>query len=292
MIINIGKNDILQGVSIDIIKSNLLEIIDRVTKAGIICVMANIIPQGTINLTITKNIYLVNEYLMKLQNSISNFILVDFFSAIVNPLNDLARINMLTSDNIHPSTKGAYYMGKELARVVDKYIPEITIFKGGNGGGIITNSYLLGGTTTATSWNVVASGSPVASKVLRENGMEWQQFTSTGLATIEFNQSIYSGFTIGKKYKLIGEIEIDDDCLPDRYGINLAIRNSTSQIGESYGNYISSDITIRFPDESLTGILETPIIEILEGTARIVIYYLYKGIGTVRFGRCRLVEID
>lgn len=297
IIINIGKNDISQNIDVALIKSNLLEIYNRITKAGILCIMNNIIPYGTYNSLQVQNIFSVNEYLFNLQSEKDNLIIVDMYSAIVNPSSDISRANLLNTDNVHPSAQGAYFMGVALSYALDKYLPSVNLWQGSNGLAsqqLSLNPYLLGGETIATSWTFfVSNGIGVASKLLRDNGLEWQQIEMTTYGEFSIYQSIPNNLIVGKKYKFIVEYEIDETATEiDSYIIELQAKNSSNvAIFSSRGLDISSSITIRFPQKVTMGVIETSWVEITPDTFRIVPYIRAKLLGKIRFGRTRLLEV-
>jgi len=296
--VNIGKNDISQNIDIQTIKNNLLEIYTRIKKAGIICILNNIIPYGTSDLDQINAIYGVNEYLRQLQETKNDLIVCDMYSSIVDPATNISFTDYLVSDNIHPSVIGAYFMGEAFRNSIEKYIPNIVLFQGSNGTvdtNIINNSFMLGGTTTATGWSFyVSSGVGVTSKVRRDKGLEWQQAEMTTFGEASFYQSIYSNFQIGDKYKFIAEYELDSNVVQvDSYRIELLSKDSEGvNLFSVRGLDIGSSTMIRFPQAITSGVIETPELEITADTYRIIPYLKFKLLGKIRFGRTRLIKTN
>ena len=291
----IGTNDVSQTMAASVTMSNILSIYKAINAAGILCVLGTIPPRAAYYGPFVSHTTAVNQYIMNMQALYSGLIVVDYHGALVNPATDTSRTNMLY-DSVHPSVQGAHTMGIALSEALDKFTPKLTVFQNTNGAiieSLVTNGCMLGGTTTATSWTgTVNSGIGTFAKVARPRGLEWQQVDFTILGDFIINQSIYTGWAVGEKWKLIVEYELDALAVPDRYGCSVYIRdvaNTAIYVAESM--FIASATAIRFPLEATSGVMETPVFTIPAGTVRLIPQLAGKLTGKIRFGRVRFIKV-
>jgi hypothetical protein len=291
MFILAGTNDTGDAVPLATTVANLTYMYDKCKNAGIIVIACTVPPRDVT--TYNSAIYAVNGWIRAQQYNRSDYIVCDFYSALVEPSTDIAKTNF-TSDGIHPSAFGAYFMGKEIAAKLAPRLASPMLFAGSNGdlvNTIVTNGYLLGGSTVATGWTGgIGSGTGTFSKVARANSLEWQQCNMTTLGDFSFYQSIFSNWAVGDKVKLVWEYEVDANAVIDRFGISLTIRDGSSIIGNANGLYIASGTAIRFYNEASTGVIETAWITIPVGAVRLLPYFTAKLTGSIRFGRCRIIK--
>ncbi|MFA9238302.1 MAG: SGNH/GDSL hydrolase family protein [Candidatus Paceibacteria bacterium] len=296
MIINIGTNDVGQNVAKEIIKANLLTIINRIRSAGIICVINTILPRDDSNSeNFATEIFYLNNFLRDLQGTLDNYILFDGYASIVSPATNLPRANTLV-DGVHPSAQGAPEIGYELANSMDKYLKPISLFSGGNtdiATGYLNNPYMLGGTTVATGWTGnIDSGAGVFTKVARDYGLEWQQINMTTLGVFTMYNYI-QGIVVGDKIQVITEFELDDDAVIDKYTMRIEAKaQGNIGINGAHSIFIDEIRPIRFSKKINKGILATPVFTVPAGTFDLILFLSAKLTGKIRFGRNRIIKVS
>lgn len=287
--INIGKNDIMQNKPLQEIKDNLLNIATQIISNGSICIMATIIPRATSIGTEIQDIFKINSYIKGLQQTLNNFLVVDFYSAIVNPSNALSRTGLLDSGGIHPTAKGAYFMGKAIFDKFDNILHHIDIFDGSNLTEGYLNPYMLGGTTISPSWGTYnTSGIQVYSKVPRDNALEWQQIDSTGSFALQ--QALFS-FPVGGKISLFVEYEIPEKplFLNKISAYMLAYDSAHTALARGVGfQFTEGDF---FETASSKGIIYIPEFTIPALTKNIALYLVADLSGIIRFGRIKTILV-
>ena len=112
------------------------------------------------------------------------------------------------------------------------------------------------------------------------------------LGDFSINQSIYTGWVVGEKWKLVVEYELDALAVPDRYGCSVFIRDAASAVIHTVeGMFIASATAIRFPLDITSGVMETPVFTIPAGTVRLIPQLAGKLTGKIRFGRVRFIKV-
>ena len=303
--IMIGKNDIVQGISTDIIKANLLAIYQRCWDAGIIVIAGTITPNlvvqpsGTSSVNQIRDTYVINNWLKTLPSLYNNFILVDFFKALVNPSTSLAKTNILR-DEIHPSAQGAYLMGLELYNVFNNKLMPVDLFSNGNldTSNIVANPCLLG-SVSGVPTNFAVYSNPagaVSSKIVRDNGFEWTESTTTQLTEVEFYQVISNANLVGKKIKCIWEFEVPQiNTEMHHFHLSCLVKTSGGAVVPNTGVaglFHASSQAIPMINATMSGVIETDWCLIPATSARFDIKMQCKFNGKVRFGQVAILVKD
>lgn len=174
-----------------VVVPNLRSIYQTLTAAGIYVVALAVLPRPTGSTAQKQNILLVNRWIADYWASKSGGEFVDAFAAVVDPTSTTqAATSNALSDNVHPSNLGAYWIGKKISPVLqrfssnsalvssaydDAYVNTASLVKSKNpmmlGSGGVAYAPFTG--AAATGFSVSASGSPsgTASVVARADGM-------------------------------------------------------------------------------------------------------------------------
>ena len=284
----IGKNDIIQTVATSTIISNIENIIERTISAGKICVMGTIIPSTTDTVSQIESISRVNQFIIESRAVYTNYIVVDYFTSIVNYSTSQAMTDY-TTDGIHPSTHGAFYMGRAFEEaflnkpigIYKNITPNAT-----NNFQLATNSQFLGGTIKATGWDIY--GSISNSKESLTNNNEVQVINGDGIAGISVTQSIYNGFVAGDKIVGIVEVEVSDVVNLDYLTLAIIARSSSGVVYTNTVFQLASASTIRFPDEKYSIQVEIPSFIIPLNTLRIIPTISAKINGTLKVSKFQI----
>lgn len=296
-----GANDIMQNVDTATIENNLLTICQTLISNGITVIEGTIPPihASTTTTAQKQKIIEVNNYIRSLKSVLNNFILVDWFEDLVNPSNGGYATNMSQKDGIHPSVQGAYKMGYKMYTVLNTIIPTTSIFSGSNlydTKNPFINPYSLGGTTLAPNLGVYSPGGTIInSKVARGNGLEWQQVSNSAATPSNINLywDIWTGFKVGQKVSAYIEFEIDSTTanVDNFNGGLLAMNSSSNTLASSYSLPMAgtSDLGVKFGQNTISGIMYIPRFIIPENTAQLMLQFSSTQTGTFRIGRTRTI---
>lgn len=225
----------------------------------------------------------------------------------VIPVNFADVLNSITTANtfrtnyspngVALSTVGAMAAGKVLADALRPYVGGSTFLAYGGAPSTLTPNPFLTGTSgtkatgvtgsqadsSATQWTGSA-GVVTASKVVREDYGEWQQFRVTGGGTIlQFVMTATA--TVGDVVCAECEFEADDDWVT----MNAFSLQLTSGSQAAYDARVVDNLSLLSPGE---GVLRTPSLTVATGgTALSVLCNIKGSSGTVRIGRMRIKKV-
>ena len=286
-----GTNDITAGTDISVIKSNLLTMYKMLINSGITVVACTLLPRAITGYR--PSIININNFIRSLRSTLKNFIVCDWYEDTASPVDDNWFAGF-SDDGLHPNVKCAYAMGKRLYTTLKDIIPVNPIFTGSNTNdatAIFPNTYLLGGSTKATDWNIPTTATVIASKVARANGLEWQQIENTGATatSVKINKTINSTkFVIGTKVSAYVEYEIDASATSitsctafiSTWTLGGSMISSTTGLG----GYLTD-----FVPTPTSGIIYIPRFTIPVGTGTLDIAVQSTLIGKFRVGRIRVI---
>ncbi len=119
VIILAGVNDIYQGMLLDAIKRNLLDMYQQAIKANILPVAATVLPYNTASLPESEAIRELNHWVQETAAGHLGFLFCDTNKAVANPTNpDRLRSS---PDGLHPDVSGYRRMGEALAQTIEKH---------------------------------------------------------------------------------------------------------------------------------------------------------------------------
>lgn len=198
-----GTNDLSSDIDAATIVGNLVSIWTALTKAGISVVATTILPRS-FNMTASRSRTLLqaNNLIRRAAASMRNVYLWDSFQNLANQSGLLAECNSaLYADDLHPNRTGAYWMGYDLAQVLNSIFPQSVpcqyqCISGGDlydatyapNGNKLTNAMLAG--TGGTNVGAYATGSVATGySVYRGSGTTITCVSSKGTATTVSGQS-------------------------------------------------------------------------------------------------------
>jgi lysophospholipase L1-like esterase len=321
-----GINDMNNGKTPAQTMAILSGMFDRNAQLGALTVMLGPVPFGDSTMAQRTYIHTMAALLRREAQTRRNFILIDCHPAV----SDMSDADLwlglpaakYTADGIHFGLWGAMRVGKLIAEALRRVIPPAACWPSGSASSystidknLIANAGLTGTAGTlangatgvvATSWGISSqsgatfSGTVDCSIVPRTDfkGGAWQQVKLAGAAgDAQFSQNISTGFTPGKKYRAI--IEIDStDYQPTGGSGALRFRFQSNMTGGSAG---ANGLDLSGADESLgfatdlllgRGLAITPIIIPDSSAWRLQVTMLMRGTGTIRFGRPALIEVN
>lgn len=169
-----GINDLGASVSVAAIQAAFLTIINKLVEKNITVWWCTILPLNATTTAITANILFLNSWIR--QQCSTRFakkgvVCIDTWSKAVNPASATGSyITNGTADNVHPTNLCAYYVGKEVARVWNLFIPQSQSLLGSNidnvgfstaTNNVLTNGLFLTGASPGTGFTLTATGSAV-----------------------------------------------------------------------------------------------------------------------------------
>lgn len=197
-----GINDLAASVPASTVVANLVSICERLRKGSKV-VLLNLAP----NPSYTSGVLTVNAALANYAQTAGNLILVDVFSAVVNPTDTTGAFAAnMSNDNLHLTVAGARAYGAAIAAAISEFMPAVPFLPASaadsvaiNAGcsQIITNPLMSGSSgtvsgtgasgTVATSWSAGTDTGTVTSVWLhgqsRSDGIGVdQQVTCSGAA--------------------------------------------------------------------------------------------------------------
>ena len=292
-----GTNDVRTGVAASTIYANKIAMWNKAWAFGA-KVIATTIPPASDSTTAQRNTaQQVNAWLREYaRTNPKNFALVDWYQDLVDPLTGGVKTSVMDTLGIHPNGTGAYVVAQRFANAILQFVgyptdplPSDNVNDLDN----MMNTPLMtgssgtpsGGVTgvVATSW--FASGSAVASKVSRADGLgEWQQLACTGTTSMIRNAA--ARWSVGDLVYASCEFETDsagwsDGLVTAKLNCFAADGTTALHFATAWSNGADTTSGGRHP----SGILRTPIIQIPTGTASIRLDLQKVNAGTVRFGR-------
>jgi hypothetical protein len=214
--------------------------------------------------------------------------LVDFSLTNGDPIGGIsAAVTAYTVDGLHPSQRGAFWIGKAIADAVSAYIPDYALartvgdlYDATNNplGNLASNPFMTGTAGTAgtgasgsvatgytAARSIGSTGAVVASKVTKTlpNGTTYARqrlvFTApSGAAIEEFNlrQTVSTGITFGTD-ALYAEMAIDVSGITADSVVYIALALSDGTTTTYHNQYQSSGYA---PNQSWSAVLRTPIV--------------------------------
>jgi lysophospholipase L1-like esterase len=128
-----GVNDFTGGNSLADVKAALTIIVQKAIAAGMRIWWCTLIPVGSpggsYSVATQANIVALNDWIRSQAAAYAKagVVLIDLYSVFVDPTSATGscKSNYLGTDQLHPNNIGAYYGGKELARIWSANLPEV-----------------------------------------------------------------------------------------------------------------------------------------------------------------------
>lgn len=188
-----GTNDATDLIPASTVIANLDGIYNSLIAAGLVVIGIPILPRGGAATLTSPQLAIVNQVNAWIRGQISRpmFRLADPVPDIEDTVTGgyVPKAGMM-HDGLHPSAKGAYYVGLSVSSVIRSLFSEDPSLD--NPGDLLRNPLFLGtaGTKTgltgdvADGWAVTAANAGgatvVASKHVDDDGVTWQRFTFSG----------------------------------------------------------------------------------------------------------------
>ena len=306
--IEIGVNDIGEGVPYSEIWSNILAMIDLDIANNITPIVSTITP--TASMTTSDRIesyYQLNKLIRDSEELIDGLIVLDMGTAYLDPsIEQPTPIANAVYDGTHPSAYGAILKGKRCYEKLDAIIPKREIFSNTNydPNVINTNAMQLGVTgglsgsatgVVADDYNLYSSTAVVASKETRSDSVqgEFSKITTTTGNYIMRQLNIDGTTYEGKEIFLQVELESEDDWSNVRdLAVALIVYNvSNESIFDSRIAH-AGGIDWNYRPDKL--VLRTPSFIVPIGADDIDININFDGSssnGTLKIGRCEIVIV-
>lgn len=281
--------------------ANLTSIYNAILASGAVVVAIPIMSQASISTSKKKFVGRVNNWIYTQAKNNPRIIVVDPNPYVISHSTG-EPITNYTSDGLHPSIRGAYWIGKLLWDALSNFIPARDVLHSwyyddydaadypsgnlisagmmtGTGGWKGTNGTITG--NVADTWNLnggaaMASISVAASKVARTDGIDgvWQQLALSGTspATVQAIQFYLQAASFGTEVSVGDTIEAMMEFEVDAGHSNiLNICSVLSFTGASYSSvdmaYNSSTITILDTGSAIKGVLRTRPIVVPSGAS-------------------------
>lgn len=312
-----GVNDVFGSLTADEIFANRKLIWDAILAVGKLPVVSTVLPMNNTvtgwSSAIFQKLLRLNKLVRDYAETADNIILVDGFSALVDPLSATGNNKSnYTIDGKHPSGLGAYYLGLEICRALRVAFGES--INNVNLPSSVADSYLIdaasnqlidyplgsasGGTVTApatgaavTGWTLARAGSAtvVGSVDARADGFGSDQTIAITSTANNDGATLTSTYMAGRVsagdiISAVGEINISGATNLKRLSVSLTAADSGSS--ESTGIFTQSSAII--PQTDRTFKFRTPETEIFEATAiMLTITATFSGAGgaTIKAGR-------
>lgn len=287
----IGKNDVEQGIDTSVTIANLEEIFRQSIKAGKIVVASTIIPGSNDTDLESQKIITINKWIKNQRSVLKNFIVVDYYKAMINKTTGLAKINY-TYDGIHPSSVGAYYMGKE-------FKTELALFASGSNHllptsnandstQLLTNNLFINNSSgLATGYGKTGTYCTASIDETGEYIKQVLTITSSASASSFYYNNTTADFTslIGESIFGAIEYEITEVTNIEYFDFWIECRTGSTVILAKYAIHQLAGQGITFEDEKSKGVLVTTDLIIPTGTNRIMCWFETKMVGTIKLSR-------
>ena len=306
-----GVNDFFASFSVDTVIAAYNSAIERLICAGItvwLCTQPTM-SGGYSSYTLARNaaMFRLNAWLRQQAASIwarHGVHLIDLAEIAVDSSSTTGgyKTDYSYDGGLHPSNIGAYFMGKEVARVWSKYVPEANLLVSSRAdnyaydssiGNLIDNGLFYNGTGTGTGFTgaAVAGGSSINSLVARSDGIgQDQQMVITSTADNDgyrlYTGSLHARCSAGDILQFACEITVSD--MTNFQGARLQVDyvgTTTRGVADLYHN-TSNDLALT---EGYTAMLKTPP-NYINGTPTSVVatiwtHFTGAGGATVKVGR-------
>lgn len=297
-----GTNDCLGDISSASIISNLNNIYDALIENGIIVIACTILPATTINGAPSRRntMNAVNRWIKLLPQVKKNVIVCDWVPDFIDQSTGNPKSNF-TTDGIHPTHLGAYYLGYKLYSILkDKIqISDILCNSAFDSSSYLGNPFMTGNVSgMATGYTAQATGGAVytASKVASSDNLgDWQQIAVTTKGRVNVNKvtNVSGTFVEGDKVYLQMEFESDDNWDATSY-----ISSNISCYSAGWASTLVAVLDLAwYPADGVydfknprKGVLKTPIMTIPNGGVYLISMIDFNGIGTFRFRRMELLK--
>lgn len=302
-----GTNDVLNAVPRATTRANLTAIWDALDAAGIRVVAGTIPPSDSTRYASGTNkadLENLNGWILNQGRVRKNFVVVDYHASLAAMKSLGVYDTGLTFDGTHPSSQGAFQMGKRLAAVLSPLIPNNIMLS--NSETDSTNLIAQGGrfaTGGSGAVNTASDGSfsshmpagATYSKAPRTDGVngQWQVFTTPaggGGGWIQFNITPGAALAVGDMISAAVEYDIsglDQAATTNSQYFYLKVQsyNGTAFTDMIYDLYTvpGSDANMSAADRA--GILRTPPVVVPAGTTVMTVNVFMYGGGTFKLDR-------
>lgn len=325
-----GINDITADTAVATTKANLDSIYQTLRSHGITVIALTVLPlasgHASFSAARTEVILNLNNWIRQYGRTHDGFMVLDAFAAVVSPLatDGTPTANMLGTDNIHPSPKGAkaiadygYTLLNSLLPTNDTLISSAADDYGtsssnsnicDNGvmdgtGGAISGTVTPGATSVATGWTIVetGSGSIVATNAVARSDvigydqqMDVTSVANGDVASLQLTSSVHGRVSAGDTIYFECDCSVTSITALKRILITLQLAID----GVTYYSQAIQQSDLTFITDNLAGVWRTPNITIPSDAASITqvlpfMQFVFSGAGgaTVKVGRCQIRKV-
>lgn len=268
--------------------ANITAVAKTCTDAGVLPRFVTVLPRNSLDAGRSAQLHAINRLLVSMASDRGAKV-VDAYGALANPL-DGTLIAGVSADGLHPNALGAYIVGKAIAQsYLADYPGPARYWAGaddtynattglGNLVAAIGSQYGSGGTLT-TATGVCTTGMSlkrtlgsalacVGAKVARTDASgEWQRMSFSGAAAEEAYQQQSGSITVnpGEKWQAVCEVRVPNNTTNFRRA-DMQLRLSGAGVPAYSVTCINpSSSYLSGPSEPWSGLLVTPVVEILPG---------------------------
>lgn len=318
VVIMAGINDAFAGYSLQQITAAYYDVLRQATDAGL---RVWLVTQPTMNSShgsystdAQGRVFAINEWCRQQASTTwarFGLVLVDGAAAAVDASSATGNWRANGSqDNLHPRNVGAYWVGKEWARMLSLYVPDRNILVSSNADNyaysqrsvnLAPNGVFATGSGTATGYTgtAIVGGASTNSLVSHTDGFgNWQQMVQTASAANDgYHMACASvhanGLVAGDIVQAACEVDVSSmtNCMGDQLQL---VANGATASKSSWDGYIDTAADTALPEAYRVTRL-TPWVKI-EGApssvyARVTTYYSGAGGATVKMGRFSLRKL-
>ena len=297
-----GTNDMRSGKTVAELIANKRAMWEKAWAIGAKVISTTVPPAADSGDPVRRNVQEANNWLREYARSNpQNFILVDWYPDMVDPLTGGVKTSVMDAAGVHPNSLGALNLSAKFAEAIDRFLPStfdpLPNDNLNDLGNLMSTPLLTGATggksgnytgTNATGWfGSTAATSAVGSVVARPDGLgQWQQITATGTGRSRVSRNIRSEFTVGDIIQGTVEFETDaadwaDGAVDIQMACLQADGTTAVHSASSFSNGADATALGRYP----AGVLQTPPIVIPTGTTSVQVSLILNNGGTARFGR-------
>jgi len=246
LLINGGVNDLLSGVTLTTLKAAYESIVSQAIAANMTvwaCTIMGANAGGSYSVATQSKVLAFNDWLRQLKyvSGYKTLNVVDCASASIDPASATAASfagHLYAADGLHPTNRGAYAQGKELARMWSATLPEVSQLLSSNADdyaysttctNLLSNGLMLVGSPTATGFVLTntGTGANTPSIVSRSDGFgnDQQIICTSGAAQDKVTLTSPDVYTrVSNGDILIAECEVTVAASPVHLGsIRLAL---------------------------------------------------------------------
>lgn len=316
-----GTNDLNNGYSVSSTIAAYTRILNKAIAAGMYIFCMTVYPKNVDDDPVNASIMQFNAWVRSLANSVfaRQVTVIDAYSILVDPTSARGRPKAnYYHDTLHTGNVGAYYVGREVARVWSQVIPEAPALLTSNvdnkafsalSRNVLTNGLFLNGAAPGTGFTVTQSaamGNPTATLVARSDGRgnDLQlAYTTTGVSG-EFARvqsgELSANIVTGRKYMALCEVEVVSQSASSIRAPRLQLIINDGGVSRSVSTIQENTTTgLRaVPESAYKLMLETPVITVGgvvgAGCAAQVTFFnsAVVNIAVVKIGRISVVEVD